>query len=221
MDKQSPSSLNEFFLNILYTILQPAKFSIGQYIMIAVFILIMTKAFFTKIETGQCLHRKLQKIMTFFLITQQILNESFSSSNSTEIFMRQLYVQNFNSIGLVFRELCCKLTDGRTQLPILQCTHFLSIQKVEYLENFQNQIFDVTTLIYKNQEAQRSFNTAKWFCKLYYKSEIVFQLLIVLVNYLAVSQDRVHSGKRKSLLNTNTSILMPILGEYQYQHQSH
>ncbi len=52
--------------------------------------------------------------MTFFAITQQILDESFSSSNSTEIFMRPFCVQNFISIGLVFEELLCKRLDGRT-----------------------------------------------------------------------------------------------------------
>src|SRR3990167_9322278 len=51
--------------------------------------------------------------MTIFTITQPFLDESFSSSNSTEILMRQLCVQNFSSIGCSCEELSCKRTAGR------------------------------------------------------------------------------------------------------------
>jgi hypothetical protein len=72
-------------------------------------------------------------IMTIFSITQPFLDGSFSSSNSTEILMRQFCAQNFSSIGCNCEELSCKRTDGRTagrtHWPILECTHFLSTQK--------------------------------------------------------------------------------------------
>ncbi len=42
---------------------------------------------------------KWSEIMTFFAITKPFLDESFSSSNSTEISMRSFYVQNFMTIG--------------------------------------------------------------------------------------------------------------------------
>src|SRR5271155_5396691 len=53
-------------------------------------------------------------IMTIFSITQPFLDGSFSSSNSTEILMRQFCAQNFSSIECNCEELSCKRTDGRT-----------------------------------------------------------------------------------------------------------
>ena len=52
--------------------------------------------------------------MTIFTIPQPFLDRSFSSSNSTEILMRQFYVQNFSSIECNCEELSNKRTDGRT-----------------------------------------------------------------------------------------------------------
>jgi hypothetical protein len=52
--------------------------------------------------------------MTIFSITQPFLDGSFSSSNSTEILMRQFCAQNFSSIECNCEELSCKRTDGRT-----------------------------------------------------------------------------------------------------------
>ncbi len=46
-------------------------------------------------------------IITFFVITHEGVDHSFSSSNSTEISMRWFYAQNFITIGLVFEELSC------------------------------------------------------------------------------------------------------------------
>ena len=51
--------------------------------------------------------------MIFFAIVQQILDESFLSSNSTEILVRPFYGQNFITIGWPFEELSCKRPDGR------------------------------------------------------------------------------------------------------------
>jgi len=52
--------------------------------------------------------------MTTFSIAQSFLDGSFSSSNSTEILMRQFCVQNFSSIGCSCEELSCIRTAGRT-----------------------------------------------------------------------------------------------------------
>ena len=52
--------------------------------------------------------------MTFFAITQRFLDESFSSSNSTKISMRQFYAQIFMTIGSHFQELSYKRSDGHT-----------------------------------------------------------------------------------------------------------
>ena len=49
-----------------------------------------------------------------FSITQLFLDGSFSSSNSTEILMRQFCVQNFSSIECNCEELSNKRTAGRT-----------------------------------------------------------------------------------------------------------
>jgi hypothetical protein len=69
--------------------------------------------------------------MTFFAIARPFLDQSFSSSNSTEILMRQFCVQNFMTIGWAVQELSCKRPAGRTHWPILECNHFLSTQKWE------------------------------------------------------------------------------------------
>jgi hypothetical protein len=68
-------------------------------------------------------------ITTIFSITHPFLDGSFSSSNSTEILMRQFCVQNFITVGGSCEELSCKRPDSRTHWPILECTHFLSKQK--------------------------------------------------------------------------------------------
>jgi hypothetical protein len=46
-------------------------------------------------------------IITFFAITQEGVDQSFSSSKSTEISIRRFYAQNFITIGLAFQELLC------------------------------------------------------------------------------------------------------------------
>ncbi len=46
-------------------------------------------------------------IITFFAVTQEGVDQSFSSSNSTEISMRRFYTQNFITIGLALEELSC------------------------------------------------------------------------------------------------------------------
>jgi hypothetical protein len=53
-------------------------------------------------------------IITFFAITQEGVDQSFSSSNSTEISIRRFYVQNFITIGLAFEELSCIRPDTLT-----------------------------------------------------------------------------------------------------------
>ena len=52
--------------------------------------------------------------MTFFEITEQFLDESFSFSNSTKISMRQFYAQIFMTIGSYFQELSYKRSDEHT-----------------------------------------------------------------------------------------------------------
>jgi hypothetical protein len=51
---------------------------------------------------------------SFFALTQEGVDQSFSSSNSTEILIRRFYAQNFITIGLVFEELSCIRPDGHT-----------------------------------------------------------------------------------------------------------
>ncbi len=53
-------------------------------------------------------------IITFFGIAQEGVDQSFSSSNSTEVSIRRFYAQNFITIGLAFEELSCKWTAGHT-----------------------------------------------------------------------------------------------------------
>ncbi len=53
-------------------------------------------------------------IITFFAITQEGVDQSFSSWNSTEISMRRFYAQNFITIGLALEELSDKRPAGRT-----------------------------------------------------------------------------------------------------------
>ncbi len=53
-------------------------------------------------------------IITFFAINQEGVDQSFSSSNSTEISMRRFYAQNFITIGLVLEALSCKRPAGHT-----------------------------------------------------------------------------------------------------------
>ena len=48
-----------------------------------------------------------------FYVNSGAIDKSFSCSMSIEIFMRQIYVQNFSLIGLVFQELLCKRPLGR------------------------------------------------------------------------------------------------------------
>jgi hypothetical protein len=55
---------------------------------------------------------ELHGIITFFAIIQEGVDQSFSSSNSTEISIRWFYVQNVITIGLTFEELSCKRTDS-------------------------------------------------------------------------------------------------------------
>ncbi len=57
--------------------------------------------------------------ITIFSITQPFLKRSFSSSNSTEILMRQLCAQSFSSIECDCEELSCKRPAGRTHRPII------------------------------------------------------------------------------------------------------
>jgi hypothetical protein len=53
-------------------------------------------------------------IITFFAINQEGVDQSFSSTNSTEISVRRFYAQNFITIGLALEELSCKRPDGHT-----------------------------------------------------------------------------------------------------------
>ncbi len=53
-------------------------------------------------------------IIRFFAITQEGVDQSFSSSNSTEISIRRFNAQNFITIGLPFVELSCIRTAGHT-----------------------------------------------------------------------------------------------------------
>jgi hypothetical protein len=59
-------------------------------------------------------------ITTFFAITQEGVDQSFSSSNSTEISIRRFYVRNFITIGLTFEELFPLLKGGLCVEQILQ-----------------------------------------------------------------------------------------------------
>jgi len=67
-------------------------------------------------------------IITFFAITQEGVDRSFSSSNSTEISIRRFYTQNFIIIGLSFEELSCIRPDALTDSIV----YFLSTQKQSY-----------------------------------------------------------------------------------------
>ena len=51
--------------------------------------------------------------ITLFTITQERLDQILQSPNSTEIFIRRLYTENFVTIGSCYRELSCIGTDGR------------------------------------------------------------------------------------------------------------
>ncbi len=53
---------------------------------------------------GETLWNRPTGIITFFAITQEGVDQSFSSSNSAEISIRRFYVQNFITIGLAFEE---------------------------------------------------------------------------------------------------------------------
>ena len=81
------------------------------------FFLIIRENVFIKVGTDQYFHKKAQEIMTFFAITQEDLDQSFSSSNSNEIFMRQFYVQNFITIEWPLRVIVYMA--GQTRRPIL------------------------------------------------------------------------------------------------------
>jgi len=106
------------------------KFSIEWCIIVAVVILIMTEKVFAKIEIGQCLYRKLQNIMTFFTITRQIFGESFSSSNSTEILMRQFCVEQFHYNRIILRRVIV-LIAGRPDAP----ADFIVYSRFEHTKN--------------------------------------------------------------------------------------
>ncbi len=54
--------------------------------------------------------------ITFFAITHEGVDQSFSSSNSTDISMRRFYTQNFITIGLAFEELSSKRPAGRPDI---------------------------------------------------------------------------------------------------------
>ncbi len=58
-------------------------------------------------------------IITFSAITQEGVEQWFSSSNSIDISIRRLYAQNLITIGLSFEELSCIRPAGRTNWPIL------------------------------------------------------------------------------------------------------
>jgi hypothetical protein len=55
------------------------------------------------------------RIITFFGITQEGADQSFSSSNSTEILIRRFYAQNFITIGLALEG---NRANGRTDILI-------------------------------------------------------------------------------------------------------
>jgi hypothetical protein len=61
--------------------------------------------------------RPTEKI-TFFAITQEGVDQSFSSANSTEISIRRFYVQNFITIGLTFEELSCIRPDTQADFIV-------------------------------------------------------------------------------------------------------
>jgi len=66
---------------------------------------------------------KWAEMMTFFAITNPFLDESFSSSNSTEILIRSFYAQNFMTIGWAFFK--SYRVNGRTHWPILDRVYSL------------------------------------------------------------------------------------------------
>jgi len=83
-------------------------------------------------------------IMTIFSITQPFLDGSFSSSNSTEILMRQFCVQDFSTIGCSCEELSCKRPAGRTDTltdsivySLFEYTKMGEFLFITYLINYQ------------------------------------------------------------------------------------
>ena len=75
----------------------------------SIYICCEKKIFFEKISVPPS--GMVWSIMTIFSITQPFLDGSFSSSNSTEILMRQFCAQNFSSIERNCEALSCKRTD--------------------------------------------------------------------------------------------------------------
>ena len=88
------------------------------------FSLVRTKYYFTKIRRAQFSYKK---IVIFSVLFQEILNELFSSSNSTEILVRSFYGQKFYHNRVNFRK--SYRVNGWTHCPVLECSHLLSTEK--------------------------------------------------------------------------------------------
>ena len=69
-------------------------------------------------------------IMTIFSTTQPFLDGFFSSSNSTEILMRQFCTQNFSSIERNCEELSCKRTDTLTHSRVYPLFEYTKRRKM-------------------------------------------------------------------------------------------
>ena len=109
--------------------------------------------------------------MTSFAITQQFLDESLKSSNSTEILMRLFYVQNFITIGLSFEDLSCKRPDGRIDTLINSIVYSLS----EYTKTLFSRN---CLLIMKNFHLQVSRNCSQIRISRLWKSSIKLYLSV-------------------------------------------
>ncbi len=125
--------------------------------------------------------------MTFFAITRPFLDQSFSSSNSTEILMRQFCVENFMTIGWTFQELSCKRPDGRparrTHWPILECTHFLSTQYSLFEYTKRELLWHITsksqTSIYRRDNSYVFSKLSKIEIRIEKESGLTIKLLIL------------------------------------------
>ena len=81
-----------------------------------------------------------------FSVTHPFLDGSFSSSNSTEILMRQFYVQKFSLISCSCEEISNKRTDGRTHWPILVVYSLFEYTKTCQKWRLKTHVFSISKL---------------------------------------------------------------------------
>ncbi len=97
-------------------------------------------------------------IITFFAINQEGVDQSFSSSNSTEISMRRFYARNFITIGLAFEALSCKRPDILTDSRV--CSLFEYTKNVEirsFLLSYVGNLL-IENMFRSKKTARKNFN---------------------------------------------------------------